>query len=120
MGKLIPKKSPFTLIQSINYILNKHKDIKLLIVGSGILEESIRCKVKKLGLENYVKFFGYIGKEDLDKCYSAADLFVLPSINEPFGIVLLEAMAFGCPIIASNSGACPEVVGDSGLLFKQG
>ena len=120
VGKLIPNKSPLTLVESINYIKAKYSDVKLLIVGTGMLKEKIQFKVKELGLENHVNFFGYIEKEDLNKCFSAADLFVLPSINEPFGIVLLEAMAFGCPIIASNSGACPEVIGDSGLLFKQG
>lgn len=120
VGKLIPNKDPSTLIESIKNISCNREDFKLIIVGTGELEEKIRSQVKKMNIEDNVKFFGYIEKDNLNKCYSAADLFVLPSVNEPFGIVLLEAMAFGCPIIASNSGACPEVIDNCGLLFKQG
>jgi glycosyltransferase involved in cell wall biosynthesis len=120
VGKLIPNKDPLTLVESIKNIASSREDFKLIIVGTGELEEKIRRKVEKMNIEYNVKFFGYITKNYLNKCYSAADLFILPSINEPFGIVLLEAMAFGCPIIASNSGACPEVIDDCGLLFKQG
>lgn len=120
VGKLIQNKDPLTLLESISNISNRYENLKLIIVGTGKLEEKIRCKVKKLNLLDHVEIFRYIEKEYLNKCYNAADLFVLPSVNEPFGIVLLEAMAFGCPIIASNSGACPEVIANSGLLFEQG
>jgi 1,4-alpha-glucan branching enzyme len=120
VGKLIPNKDPLTLIKSIKYASDKCKDLRAVIVGTGKLNEKIRDETKRLKLEDNIKFFGFIKKEDLWKCYSAADLFVLPSVNEPFGIVLLEAMAFGLPIIASDSGACPEVIGNAGILFKQG
>jgi glycosyltransferase involved in cell wall biosynthesis len=120
VGKLIPNKDPLTLIKSIKYASNKRENLRLVIVGTGELDEEIRSKTKKLELEDRVRFFGFIKKEKLSVCYSAADLFVLPSVNEPFGIVLLEAMAFGLPIIASDSGACPEVIGKAGVLFKQG
>ena len=120
VGKLIPNKDPLTLIKSIKYASDKREDFRAVIVGTGKLNEKIRDETKRLELEDSVKFFGFIKKEDLWKCYSAADLFILPSVNEPFGIVLLEAMAFGLPIIASDSGACPEVIGNAGVLFKQG
>ena len=120
VGKLIPTKDPLTLIKSIKYASDKCKNLRSIIVGTGELNEKIRNETKRLELEDQIKFFGFIKKEDLWKCYSAADLFVLPSVNEAFGIVLLEAMAFGLPIIASDSGACPEVIGKAGILFKQG
>jgi len=120
VGKLIPTKDPLTLIKSIKHASDKCKNIRSIIVGTGELSKKIRSETKRLELEDQIKFFGFIKKEELWKCYSAADLFVLPSVNEAFGIVLLEAMAFGLPIIASDSGACPEVIGKAGILFKQG
>ena len=120
VGKLIPYKDPFTLLKGIRYASNKQKDLRLIVVGTGELDKEIRSKTRKLKLEDKVTFFGLINTEQLRMCYSAADLFILPSVNEAFGIVLLEAMAFGLPIIASNTGACPEVVGNAGLLFNQG
>jgi len=120
VGKLIPNKDPLTLIKSIKHASDKCKNLRSIIVGTGELSEKICNETRRLELENLIKFFGFIKKEDLWKCYSAADLFVLPSVNEAFGIVLLEAMAFGLPIIASDSGACPEVIGKAGILFKQG
>jgi len=120
VGKLIPYKDPLTLIKSIKHASNKREDLRLIVVGTGELNEEIRNKTKRLEIEDRVKSFGFIKKENLRMCYSAADLFVLPSVNEPFGIVLLEAMAFGLPIIASDSGACPEVIGKAGIFFKQG
>ena len=120
VGKLIPYKDPFTLLEGIRYAAKRRKDIRLIIVGTGELDKEIHIKTRKLKLEDKITFFKFIDKEQLRMCYSAADLFVLPSVNEAFGIVLLEAMAFGLPIIASNSGACPEVVGNAGLLFNQG
>jgi len=120
VGKFIPNKDPLTLIKSIKYASEKREELRVIIVGTGKLNEKIREETKILDIEDRVKFFGFIKKEELWKCYSAADLFVFPSVNEPFGIVLLEAMGFGLPIIASDSGACPEVIGNAGILFKEG
>jgi glycosyltransferase involved in cell wall biosynthesis len=70
------------------------------------------------GLEEKVIFHGVVGLKDLEKFYSEADIFVLPSLYEPFGIVFAEAMSFGLPIIATRVGGIPELVedGENGFL----
>ena len=69
-------------------------------------------------IENDVVFTGVVADEDLPAIYNSADLFVLPSLYEGFGLVALEAMACGVPIIAAASGALPEVIGESGILIQ--
>jgi glycosyltransferase involved in cell wall biosynthesis len=61
---------------------------------------------------------GYVGEDALPGLYSKATLFVFPSLDEGFGLPILEAMACGTPVIASDGGALPEVVGSAGLIFK--
>jgi glycosyltransferase involved in cell wall biosynthesis len=67
-------------------------------------------------LEEEVFFPGYIPREELPLWYNAADIFVYPSLYEGFGLPVLEAMACGTPVVASNTSSLPEVVGESGLL----
>ncbi|KKQ78857.1 MAG: Glycosyltransferase (Modular protein) [Parcubacteria group bacterium GW2011_GWC2_38_7] len=108
------------LIDAIKHIDNPN--IKALIVGSGNLKEQYQTKTSKLGLENRIKFAGYVSNDDLPKIYNLADIAILPSINknEAFGIVLIEALACGKPIIASNLRGVRAVVEDNqnGLLVE--
>ena len=83
--------------------------------GKGWMYESIFEQVKSLGLENRVHFPGFVDDADLPALYSAAELFAYVSLYEGFGLPLLEAMACGTPVIASNVSSLPEVVGDVGL-----
>lgn len=120
VGKLSPYKDPLTLIKAINKATKINKNLHLMMVGTGDLYKEVRHAIERLNLSSRVKLFEHVSTEKLRLCYNAADLFVLPSFNEAFGIVLLEAMASGLPIIASNSGACLEVIGNAGILFNQG
>lgn len=91
---------------------------KLVLVGSRWSgAEVIDEKVKELRLEQEVIFPGFVSNEMLPVLYAAADVFVFPSLFEGFGIPVLEAMACGTPVCASNVSSIPEVVGDAGLLF---
>ena len=120
VGKLHPYKDPLTLIRAVSKVAERNKKLYLLMVGAGELYEEVKKAVSKLTLWSRVKLIRHVSHEELKLYYDAADLFVLPSVTEALGNVLLEAMASGVPVIASNSGACPEVIGNAGILFHQG
>jgi len=120
VGKLHPYKDPLTLIKAISVAVEKNANLHLIMIGDGELYTEVEKEISKLNLSNHVRLFRRVDDQMLEMLYDAADVFVLPSVNEAFGMVLLEAMASGLPVIASNSGACPEVVGNAGILFNQG
>jgi glycosyltransferase involved in cell wall biosynthesis len=117
VGAFIQVKNVFTLIESIPYVTKKHHNARFLLIGGGELYDQVIEKIKKMKIEKYILVKKFIPPPHLYNYYYAADCFVLPSIVENFGLVLLEAMNCKLPIIASNNGACPEVVGNAGLLF---
>ena len=105
------------LLEAVSLVKKTFPDIKVLIVGGGNIK-SLKLKTKKLGLKKQVFFLGFW--PDLFEAMSAFDVFVFPSTweMEGFGIVLLEAMLLGLPIVTSNFGPIPEVVGDCAVLVK--
>lgn len=80
--------------------------------------QKIRSLVTTLGLDAKVIFTGFVPDEDLPTLYSAASIFVFPSLYEGFGLPPLEAMACGTPVVASNTSSLPEVIGDAGVLVN--
>jgi glycosyltransferase involved in cell wall biosynthesis len=120
VGKMHPYKDPLTLIKAISVAVEKNANLHLVMIGDGELYTEIEKEISKLNPSNHVRLFRRVDNQTLEMLYDAADVFVLPSVNEAFGMVLLEAMASGLSVIASDSGACPEVVGNAGILFNQG
>jgi len=120
VGKMHPYKDPLTLIKAISVAVKKNANLHLVMIGDGELYTEVEKEIFKLNYSNHVRLFRRVDNQTLETLYDAADMFVLPSVNEAFGMVLLEAMASGLPIIASNSGACPEIIGNVGVLFNQG
>lgn len=118
LGTLKPSKNIEGLIEAFFKIKDIKKDLKLVIAGKkGWMFESIFEKVKKLGLEDKVIFTDFISEEDKPALIAGAKVFVLPSFWEGFGLDVLNAMASGVPVVASNVGSLPEVVGDAGILI---
>jgi len=111
-------------IQYLLYALSKlrYPNLKLLIVGTGNYGEELRRLTSKLDLSERVSFHNYCKNEDLPELYNRSDIFVLPSLTESFGLVFLEAMACGLPIIATRTGGIPEIVenGENGILVEPG
>jgi glycosyltransferase involved in cell wall biosynthesis len=100
------------LIESLPIITRKH-DIILRIVGGGTHISAFERIVKERGIESLVEFTGSVEHSSLPGIYAGADIFVLPSRRESFGLAIAEAMAVGLPVISTNVGAIPEVVVDS-------
>ena len=120
VGSLILVKDPITLVKAIDKIIETQNNIHLEIVGKGELYNEIKCLIDKLGISNNVKLVGQLKWTDLILHYNASDLFVLPSLGEGCPLVLLEAMAFGLPVLTSNIATCSEVISDAGTFFKVG
>ena len=120
LGTLEPRKNIKTLIEAYARLLSIVKSKNLLVIGGGRgwLHSEIDKLVKSLNLQQYIKFIGYVKEEDLPALYSAAKLFVYPSLYEGFGLPVLEAMACGTPVITSNSSSLPEIAGDAALLVE--
>ncbi len=96
----------------------KLRDIKLVIIGKlNKSDKDIHSIPGQFGIQDKVKFLGYVPDDDLATLYQGAIAFVFPSLYEGFGLPLLEAMACGCPIAASNTSSIPEVCGSAAVYF---
>jgi glycosyltransferase involved in cell wall biosynthesis len=117
VGTIEPRKNLTSLLEAYRALRDRGEEFKLVIVGKkGWLYESFFRRLRELGLEDEVIFPGFVFDEDLTAFYTAADLFVFPSLYEGFGLPVLEAMACGAPVISSNTSSLPEVAGDAALL----
>ncbi|WP_296246591.1 glycosyltransferase [Pseudomonas sp. UBA4194] len=118
VGRLHPDKDQATLLRGFALVGKDYKQGHLVIVGSGRLEQSLKALAVELGVAERVSFLGQV--PDARRYFRAFDAFVLSSDHEPFGMVLLEAMAAGVPLLATACGGAPEIVEGVGLLFPLG
>lgn len=118
VGRLEEQKGHQYLISAMPKILEKYSGFILNIVGQGSLEKSLKEQVRQLGLKDKVNFKGT--STEVEKILAQMDLFILPSVWEGLGIVILEAQAAGLPVLASNVGGIREIIksGQNGLLFE--
>ena len=109
------------LLKSLPLIL-PHRKVVLTIIGAGPRLPQYQALAAELGIGEHVRFLGFVEHQEMPRKYQQADLFVLPSRRESFGLVLAEAMACGLPVVATTAGAIPEVVEDgrTGILVPPG
>ena len=134
VGTIQPRKNLERLIRAYRLQLTDYSQSKKAVSGSqsavsnlpklvlaggkGWLSDEIYGLPKKLGIEEHVKFLGYVPDEDLPALYSGAKAFLFPSLFEGFGLPILEAMACGCPVLTANTSSLPEVAGKAALLVN--
>ena len=120
--RLIKGKSPELLISAFAKVLKVVPDAKLVIAGSGREKDNLTCQIQSLNITDSVFMVGRLKKEKVAQLMATADVFVLPSKMESFGLTLLEASAAGLPVVCSNAGGIPEVFQDgfNGLLYPPG
>lgn len=118
VGNLVEVKGYTHLIDAISEVVRERTDVLCLIVGRGELKHRLEKKVSALGLEQCVRLIGGKPHGEIPLWMNACDLFVLPSLRESFGIVQVEAMACGKPVVATKNGGSEEIVipGKTGLL----
>jgi len=118
VGRLTPVKGLSYLLQSMSILLRQRMNVRLLIVGDGVIRKGLEAQARDLGIGENVVFLGH--REDTEELLQALDIFVLPSLNEGIPMALLEAMAASRAVVASCVGGIPEIVenGVEGILVE--
>lgn len=117
VGRLTPVKNIELQLKVLKEIVKQRKNVELWIVGEGPDNQELRAKSQNLGISNYVKFFGW--QANLEKFYLQADVFLLTSNSEGWGMAVVEAASFSLPIIMTDVGLAGEVIidGQSGMVI---
>jgi glycogen synthase len=121
VGRLVYEKGFHLALDALPGLVERLGNVRFLIAGSGTAEAELKGQAERLGLMEHGSFVGWTGDDELHSLYRIADLCLVPSIYEPFGLVALEAMASGCPCIVADTGGLREVVpggGRVGLRFR--
>jgi glycogen synthase len=121
VGRLVYEKGFHLALDALPGLIERLVRVRFLVAGSGTAEGELKAQAQELGLMEHGTFIGWTGDDVLHSLYRIADLCLVPSIYEPFGLVALEAMASGCPCIVADTGGLREVVPGGqrvGLRFR--
>lgn len=122
LGAIIEKKGVFDLLQALAGLRERYPRLRLVLAGSGAAQAQVRERARVLGIASQVDLPGWVDAPARDALLAQADIFVLPSYYEGLPVSVLEAMAAGLPVIASNVGSIPEMIDADveGLLIAPG
>jgi len=122
VGRLVHEKGAQTLVAAAPTILAEFPNVRFVIAGRGPMYATLQEIASDLGVSRAFDFVGFVSDDDRDRLYRVADVAVFPSLYEPFGIVALEAMAAGTPVVVANTGGLAEVVDahETGLTHEPG
>ncbi len=109
-GRMVYQKGPDLLIEAIPHVLKYYPNAKFIFAGDGEMRWGSEDRARQLGISHAVRFIGYNNGWKLSDIFKAVDLICVPSRNEPFGIVILEAWSAGKPVVASVNGGPSEIV----------
>jgi glycogen(starch) synthase len=120
VGRLVYEKGFHVALDALAPVVRRLGNVRFVVAGTGTAEAELKRQARRLGLMRHGSFLGWVGDDKLHALYRVADLCIVPSIYEPFGLVALEAMASGCPCVVADTGGLREVVpgdGTVGLRF---
>ena len=104
VGRMTTQKGPDLLVRAIPYILHHHSNAKFILSGDGDMRGHVEHLAHSLGVAHACRFYGVFSRGEVADLYRACDCVAVPSRNEPFGLVVLEAWAAGKPVIATHNG----------------
>jgi glycosyltransferase involved in cell wall biosynthesis len=110
LGRVTFQKGPDKFVETAALVLKHQKNVTFVLAGAGDLLEPCRARVRELGVESHFEFPGFLRGKKLEEEFSKADLYVMPSISEPFGITALEAVTRGSPTLLSKQSGVSEVL----------
>lgn len=110
LGRITLQKGPDYFLYAAKKVIEQDPSVKFVLAGSGDMEHFIIEKSAELGISRNVLFTGFLQGEDVDRAYKMADLYVMPSVSEPFGITVLESIRNGTPVLISKQSGVSEVI----------
>ncbi|ASJ54630.1 glycosyl transferase family 1 [Brevibacillus formosus] len=122
VGRLVQEKGVHLLLEAMARLRDEFPHTKLLIAGRGPMQDEWKLLVHQMGLSEQVRFLGFVDDGRRNELFALADVAVFPSLYEPFGIVALEAMALGTPVLVADTGGLREIVrhGENGAMMYTG
>ncbi len=119
VGRLVYEKGFHLALDALAPVIRRLGDVRFVVAGTGTAERELKRQARRLGLSKHGSFLGWTGDDMLHSLYRVADLCIVPSIYEPFGLVALEAMASGCLCIVADTGGLREVVPGDGSVGRR-
>ena len=110
VGRITIQKGPDYFLQAAKKVLERRDDVLFVVAGSGDMEAEMIEKAAALDIADKVLFAGFIRDRDLIKAYQMADLYVMPSVSEPFGLTPLESMVYGTPVLITHQSGVAEIL----------
>ena len=110
MGRVTFQKGPDYFVEAARLVLNVMPDVRFVVAGSGDMLRSIVARVARFRMGHRFTFTGFLKHDEVDRMYASSDLYVMPSVSEPFGIAPLEAMVYDVPVLMSKQSGVSEVI----------
>jgi glycosyltransferase involved in cell wall biosynthesis len=110
LGRITMQKGPEYFVEAANLVLKRMKNVRFVMAGSGDMMNGMVKRAAELKISDYFHFTGFLKGDDVFDMFRMSDVFVMPSVSEPFGIVPLEAMQTNVPVIISNQSGVAEIL----------